>query len=79
MVPGTLLENTALEIIGYTVLLGDGYHQSSSVTLVSYPELSYHYCNTAAAYKELRQLKTKPFHLTSVHIMNVEAPAPPFS
>lgn len=44
---------------------------------VSYPELPY--CNTAAPYKELRPLKTKPSHLTSVHRMNAEAPVPPFS
>lgn len=50
-----------------------------SDSLVSYPELSYHYCNTAAAYKDLWQLKTKSFHLTSAHTMNVEARAPLFS
>lgn len=73
----TLLENSALEMVGCTVLLGDGYRHSSSGTLWTAFQ-GYHYCNTAAAYKELRQLKTKPFHLTSAFTMNVEAPAPPF-
>jgi len=33
MVPETLLKNTTLGMIGYTVLLGDGCHQRSPMNL----------------------------------------------